>query len=52
MAYVTSGPDGRRENRRSRRLFASTNTELDAMAAPASSGLSNPEAASGSAAVW
>ena len=32
MAYVTSGSGRPAQNRRSRRLFASTNTELDAMA--------------------
>jgi hypothetical protein len=37
--------------RRSRRLLATTNTELNAMAAPAISGLRNPSAASGIAAV-
>ena len=41
--------DGRK--RRSRRLLVTTNTELKAMAAPAISGLRNPAAASGMAAV-
>ena len=36
--------------RRSRRLLLTTKTELNAMAAPAMSGLSRPSAASGSAA--
>ncbi len=38
------------ENRRSRRLFVTTNTELKAIAAPAISGLRKPRAASGIAA--
>jgi len=37
-------------NRRSRRLLLTTNTELNAIAAPASIGLSNPAAARGRAA--
>jgi len=37
-------------NRRSRRLLATTNAELAAIAAPAIIGLSSPAAASGSAA--
>jgi hypothetical protein len=37
-------------NRRRRRLFVTTKTELNAIAAPAMSGLSKPNAASGSAA--
>ncbi|STZ44346.1 cupin [Mycolicibacterium gilvum] len=37
-------------NRRSRKLLLTTNTELKAIAAPAINGLSNPAAASGSAA--
>lgn len=41
--------DGRK--RRSRRLLVTTNTELKAMVAPAISGLRNPAAASGMAAV-
>ena len=38
------------EKRRNRRLLLTTNTELNAMAAPAISGLSRPSAASGMAA--
>lgn len=38
-------------NRRSRRLLATTHAELNAIAAPAIMGLSNPNAASGIAAV-
>ena len=38
-------------NRRSRRLLETTNTELNAIAAAAISGLRNPRAASGMAAV-
>ena len=37
-------------NRRNRRLLATTNTELKAIAAPAIMGLSSPTAANGSAA--
>ena len=37
-------------NRRSRRLLVTTKTELNAMAAPATSGFSRPDAASGRAA--
>ena len=39
------------QNRRSRRLLETTNTELNAIAAPAISGLRNPRAASGMTAV-
>ena len=45
-------PPGYRDgvNRRSRRLLLTTNTELNAIAAPAISGFSRPSAANGSAA--
>ena len=46
---TVSCPAGR--NRRSRRLLVTTNTELNAIAAAAISGLRNPSAASGMAAV-
>lgn len=46
---TVSCPAGR--NRRSRRLLVTTNTELNAIAAAAISGLRNPRAASGMAAV-
>src|SRR5664279_3231867 len=51
---IYSGAAGEPEcgvNRRNRRLFDTTNTELNAIAAPAIRGLSNPSAANGSAAM-
>ena len=47
--HTVATPPPRRGNRRRRRLFVTTNTELTAMAAPASIGLSRPAAASGRA---
>lgn len=50
-AYAAAvGCANRERNRRSRRLLLTTNTELNAIAAPASIGLSNPAAARGRAA--
>ena len=50
VAAAGAAPE-RLRNPRSRRLLATTDTEENAMAAPASMGLSSPKAASGMAAV-